>query len=199
MIRFLSIAPLLVAATACVSVLPEAETLEGLYRFGAMPVHEAVDATVIVREPDASRLFGGRAIAAEDAKGALRLVRGVEWADSATRLMQVALLDALSGDGMGVAVAAESGAQGDYELSWRVSDFTLSGTTARCGLQATLMTASSRDVVAQTSVSSTAEAAGSSNAARAQALAEAGRSCVGKIAEFLSVQTAEPSDPDSVS
>ncbi len=61
MIRFLSIAPLLLAATACVSVLPEAETPEGLYRFGAMPVHESVDATVIVREPDASRLVGGRA------------------------------------------------------------------------------------------------------------------------------------------
>ena len=90
MIRTVSLALACAALSACVSVLPEPEPPEGLYRFGPMSRQFPVDATVAVREPEASRLFGGRAIAAEDSAGALRFVRGVEWADSATRLMQVA-------------------------------------------------------------------------------------------------------------
>ncbi|MEZ5953098.1 MAG: ABC-type transport auxiliary lipoprotein family protein [Hyphomonas sp.] len=188
MIRFLTISALLAATAACVSVLPEPETPDGLYRFGAMAQQASLDATVIVREPEASRLFGGRAIAAEDSTGALRLVRGVEWADSATRMMQVALLDSFDSDGKGVAIAAESGATADYELAWRVSDFTLSGTTARCGIEATLLAARTRDVVAQTNVSSRADASGSSNASRAQALAEAGRTCVREVSRFVAAR-----------
>ena len=185
MIRRLSIVLATAALSACVSVLPEPEAPEGLYRFGAMNVHQPVEATVAIREPEASRLFGGRAIASEDDAGALRLVRGVEWADSATRLMQVAMLDALGDGGEGVAVAFESGVLADYELVWRVTDFTLAGTQARCSLEATLVDARSRKVVAQTNVVSTASSGGSTNAARALALAEAGRSCVGEISAFV--------------
>lgn len=192
MIRTLSILFASVALTACVSFLPEPEAPEGLYRFGPMPVHQAVEATVAVREPEASRLFGGRVIASEDAGGALRLVRGVEWADNATRLMQVAMLDALGDGGQGVAVAFESGVLADYELVWRVEDFTLAGTQARCSLEATLVDARSRKVIAQTNVTSSASANGSSNAARALALAEAGRACVGDVSAFV----AEKAVPD---
>jgi ABC-type uncharacterized transport system auxiliary subunit len=60
-----------------------------------------VETVVAVREPEASRLFGSRVIASEDSAGALRLVRGVEWTDNATRLMQVAMLDALDDAGQG--------------------------------------------------------------------------------------------------
>ena len=95
MIRSISLAFAMTALTACVSVLPEPEVPDGLYRFGAMTETYPVETVVAVREPEASRLFGGRVIASEDPAGALRLVRGVEWADSATRLMQVAVLDAL--------------------------------------------------------------------------------------------------------
>lgn len=185
MIRKVSIVLATAALSACVSVLPEPEAPEGLYRFGPMPVHRALAATVSVREPDASRLFGGRAIASEDGSGALRLVRGVEWADSATRLMQVAMLDALSDEGAGVAVAFDSGVSADYELVWRVDDFTLSGTLARCSLEATLIEAGSRRVVAQTNVTASAPADGSANADRAQALAEAGRACVDDVSAFV--------------
>lgn len=185
MIRTLSILFASVALTACVSFLPEPEAPEGLYRFGPMPVHQAVEANVAVREPEASRLFGGRVIASEDAGGALRLVRGVEWADNATRLMQVAMLDALGDGGEGVAVAFESGVLADYELVWRVEDFTLAGTQAHCSLEATLVDARSRKVISQTNVTSSASASGSSNAARALALAEAGRACVGDVSAFV--------------
>lgn len=196
MIRSLSIAFAAVALSACVSVLPEPEAPDGLYRFGAMTQTYPVDAVVAVREPEASRLLGGRVIASENTAGALRLVRGVEWADNATRLMQVALLDAVNDAGAGVAVAYESGARADYELVWRIEDFSLAGTQARCSLEGTLVEARSRKVVAQTNVASTAAATGSANEARALALAEAGRSCVARIAGFVSEKAvaAEPAD-----
>jgi ABC-type uncharacterized transport system auxiliary subunit len=192
MIRSIILAAALVALPACVSVIPEPEVPEGLYRFGAMTETYPVETVVAVREPEASRLFGGRVIASEDGAGALRLVRGVEWADNATRLMQVAVLDALDDAGAGVAVALETGARADYELVWRIEDFTLAGTLARCDLEATLVEANTRKVVAQTNVSSSANADGSTNAARALALAEAGRACVGQVAGFVSERAVAP-------
>ena len=186
MIRSISITFAAIALSACVSVLPEQEAPEGLYRFAAPTATYPLDAVVAVREPEASRLFGGRAIASEDQAGSLRLVRGVEWADNATRLMQMAMLDALDDKGAGVAVAFESSVQSDYELVWRVEDLTLAGTLARCRLEATLVEAGTRKVIAQTNVAAETPAAGSSNAERAQALASAGRACAGQIAGFVS-------------
>ncbi|KJS36585.1 MAG: hypothetical protein VR74_12120 [Hyphomonas sp. BRH_c22] len=178
--------------SACVSVLPEQKVPEGLYRFGPMEALHMIDASVVIREPEASRLFGGRAIAAEDSSGALRLVNGVEWSDSATRMMQVALLDTLGGINGGVAVASDTGAPTDYELAWRISDFTLSGTTARCRIEATLLEGRSRKVLAQTNVSTTAIALDSKNAARAKALTDAGRACVSDIAAFVAERAVAP-------
>ena len=178
--------------SACVSVLPEQKVPEGLYRFGPMEALHMIDASVVIREPEASRLFGGRAIAAEDSSGALRLVNGVEWSDSATRMMQVALLDTLGGSNGGVAVASDTGAPTDYELAWRISDFTLSGITARCQIEATLLEGRSRKVLAQTNVSTTAIALDSKNAARAKALTDAGRACVSDIAAFVAERAVAP-------
>ncbi len=185
--RMLLALGLCIALPGCVSVLPEQQTPEALYRFGPMqPMHD-LDAVIRIREPEASRLIAGRAIAAEDTSGALRLVRGVEWSDNATRMMQVALLDTLGGGGAGVAVASDTGAETDYELAWRIEDFTLAGTTARCNLEATLMDGRTRKVVAQTNVSTTALALDDSNGSRAKALTDAGRACVSDVAAFLAV------------
>lgn len=192
MIRRFTLILAAVGLSACVSVLPEQKAPEGLYRFGPMEALHMIDASVVIREPEASRLFGGRAIAAEDSSGALRLVNGVEWSDSATRMMQVALLDTLGGSNGGVAVASDTGAPTDYELAWRISDFTLSGTTARCRIEATLLEGRSRKVLAQTNVSTTAIALDSKNAARAKALTDAGRACVSDIAAFVAERAVAP-------
>tara|TARA_R110002111_G_scaffold1195_6_gene8387 strand:- start:1219 stop:1809 length:591 start_codon:yes stop_codon:yes gene_type:complete len=192
MIRRLVLLLAATSLTACVSVLPEQKAPEGLYRFGPMDALHMIDASVVVREPEASRLFGGRAIAAEDSYGALRLIKGVEWSDSATRLMQVALLDTLGGDNGGVAVASDTGAPTDYELAWRISDFTLSGTTARCRIEATLLEGRTRKVLAQTNVSTSAVALDGNNAARAKALTDAGRACVSDVAAFVAERAVAP-------
>ena len=110
MIRILATGLAACSLAACVSVLPEPKVPEGLYRFAPMETVYDLEDSVIVREPDASRLVAGRAIASEDSSGALRLVPNVEWTDSSTRLMQMAMLDALQGQGAGKAIAPETGA-----------------------------------------------------------------------------------------
>jgi cholesterol transport system auxiliary component len=127
MLRRIAITLAAASLASCVSLLPEQKVPEGLYRFGPTETVHPIDASIIIREPEASRLFGGRAIASEDSSGALRLVPGVEWTDSATRMMQIALLESLGGEGGGVAIGSDTGADADFELAWRMSDFTLSG------------------------------------------------------------------------
>jgi len=189
MIRIFTASLAILGVSACVSVLPEAKVPEGLYRFGPMEAVYDLDASIIIREPEASRLVAGRAIAAEDSSGALRLVRGVEWADTSTRLMQTALLDLFGGAGAGVAIAPDTGAPADYELSWWVSDFTLSDTTGRCRIRATLLDGRTRKVLDQTLISTSATAEGKTNAQRARALTEAGKACVSDVAAFIAYKT----------
>lgn len=188
MFRSFCLAVCAVALTGCVSVLPEKEAPEALYRFGPMPNLHQISSSILVREPEASRLFAGRAIAAEDDQGGLRLVRGVEWTDTATRMMQTALLDTLGGTGAGVAVGSTTGAPTDYELAWRISDFTLHGDTARCRLEATLLEGRSRNVIAQDTISTTAVALSKRNADRAKALTDAGRACISDIGAFVAAE-----------
>jgi cholesterol transport system auxiliary component len=82
-----------------VNVLKQPEAPDAYYRIGPMEPMHRLTATVTIHEPEASRLFSGRTIAAEDETGALRIVRGVQWTDNATEMMQGALLDSLSGEG----------------------------------------------------------------------------------------------------
>jgi ABC-type uncharacterized transport system auxiliary subunit len=185
MMRFLSLVALL-TLTACVSVLPEQKAPEALFRFGMIEERHALTASVSVREPEASRVFAGRSIAAEGEDGGLRYLRGVQWTDNATRMLQLALIDSLGGAGGDVAFASETGAPADFELAWRISDFTLIGDKARCRLEATLMTGRGRTVVAQTDILTDAISVNASNAARAKALTDAGLACVSEVAAFVS-------------
>lgn len=189
MIRKLMIAAGLVSLAACVNVIERAEAPEAYYRIGPMQPMHRLQATITIREPEASRLFSGRAIAAEDGNGGLRIVRGVQWTDNATQMMQTALLDSLGGEGQYAAMSADASGPAEFELAWRVSEFTLFGETARCRLDATLLKGRRRAVVAQTSLATSAIALDATNAARAKALTDAGRACVSELASFIAAET----------
>lgn len=189
MIRTLMIAAGLVSLAACVNVIERAEAPEAYYRIGPMQPMHRLQATITIREPEASRLFSGRAIAAEDGNGGLRIVRGVQWTDNATQMMQTALLDSLGGEGRFAAMSADASGPAEFELAWRVSEFTLYGETARCRLDATLLKGRRRAVVAQTSLATSAVSLDATNAARAKALTDAGRACVSELASFIAAET----------
>ncbi len=182
-----------VCLIGCISVLAPPDAPDAFYRIGPMePVHR-LGAPVAVREPEASRVFAGRAIAVEGSDGAMRVLRRIQWTDSATRMMQVALLDTLGGEAGNAALAAEAGAEATYELVWRISDFTLAGTMARCRLEATLLADRSRRVAASTTVSTSAVALDTSDAARVRALTDAGRACLSELAAFIAAAS-QPTD-----
>jgi ABC-type uncharacterized transport system auxiliary subunit len=191
MIRFLIVSATIASLAGCVSVLPKTEAPEAYYRIGPIqPLYE-LTASVRIREPEASRLFSGRTLAAEDETGALRVVRGVQWTDNATEMMLGGLLDALNSDGEHAALPSGASGATEYEVTWRMSEFTLYGETARCRLDAALLKGRSRAVISQTTVSTTAVALDGSNAARAKALTDAGRACISELASFIADETAE--------
>ncbi len=187
MTRFFAIMAMVVGLGACVSVLPEPETPSALYRFG--PTAEVaglqLDRNVLISQPEAPRVLAGVEIAARDEAGAVRIIKGVEWADRAPRLLQLTLLDMLNGDGLGHALLPESGALADYHLSWRLAEFSLQGNTATASVEYILIDAKTRQALVQTTASVDIDARGSSASARAEAMAEAGRRAVEAGARFL--------------
>ncbi len=175
----------LAALGGCLSVLPEPNTPGALYRVGAVETLAQLNAHVVIREPEAPRLFAGRDMVVEGADGGLKLVAGAQWAGRFTRLVQVALIDALAG-GEGMALDASSGAPGAYELSWRVADIAVKGARARCVLDLTLLEGRTRAPVATAKVSGEALLGGNQPGDRARALSSASRACVAEAAAFVS-------------
>lgn len=179
------------AAAGCVSVIPTPKAPDGLYTIDVRDTpHVSVAKPVRVREPEAQKLFSGDAVVAIDATGAARLIEGVQWSDSATRLMQIALLDIL--DGEGAAVSGRSGASAAYELAWRLSDFSLMGQEARVELELTLLDARTRDALGQTVTSATADARSLAAVDRMAALQAAARAALSSAAEFVAAHANAP-------
>ncbi|MEL6387995.1 MAG: ABC-type transport auxiliary lipoprotein family protein [Pseudomonadota bacterium] len=171
--------------SACVSVLPEQQTPEALYRVSPPAVSVSLTENVMVREPDAPRLFAGRAIATEDSDGALRLLPGAEWADRSTRLMQTALIDTFGASDTGTAMAADGSATARHELDWRIVDLHLRRTEAVCQVVVSLYDRDARVIVGRATLSATVPAATGRNGARVGALREAATDCVAQTARFV--------------
>lgn len=183
---------------ACVSVLPEQETPKALYRLGSIPAAAGLPADIVVREPMAERVLGGQAMVIEGSDGGLRLISGVEWSGRLTRLMQTGLIDALSGDGEGIAMPEITGAPGKYELSWRIKDLSLaSGDRAVCALDLTIMEGRTREPVAHGTVQASLNVRSKTPAQRAQALSEVARECLSEAAYFVSSAVEEVYSPAS--
>ena len=175
----------LLALPGCVSVLPEPEVPSGLYRLGDIEPSVVISRDLVVREPEGGRVYSGKAMAAVGDDGALRLIRGVEWSQPASRMLQTGLLDAIGTDGGGMALAKGTGAPGDLELAWRIADFTLEGRTARCEVQLTLLDGKTRKPLAQERIEAEASASSRRASDRAAALVEAARACVHESAEAI--------------
>ncbi|MEM1086433.1 MAG: ABC-type transport auxiliary lipoprotein family protein [Pseudomonadota bacterium] len=167
--------------TGCVSVLPEPTTPDALYRIEAAATPRFINATVVIREPEAPQIMSGRAMIREDSAGAIRLIPSVEWAGRSTRLMQLALVDSLVGD-LGGAVLPESGVQAEYEVSTRLSTLGFVGDAAVCNGTVNLVNLKTRQIVRQSRI----EARTSDSEARsAQTLKGASEACVEQIASFV--------------
>ena len=175
-----------ISLSGCVSVLPEPEVPSGLYRLGNIEPSAAIKHNLVVREPEGGRVYSGNAMAAIGDDGALRLIRGVEWAQPASRMLQLGLLDAIGTDGAGLALDKTTGAPGDLELAWRMSTFALDGDFARCELELTLLEGRSRKPLTQMRIETSVPTSSDRAADRAAALTEAARACVHESASAIS-------------
>lgn len=170
-----------IALGGCVSVLPEPEVPDALYRISATGTPTVISQTVMVREPDAPQIMSGRAMVREDGSGAIRLVPGIEWAGRSTRLMQLALVDSFGGGDGGV-VLPESGIKADYELSIRFTTLGFQGEAAICQGAASLIDVRTRQIVAQDRI----DVSQAGPQTGATALKAASEACVTEFATFLS-------------
>ncbi|MEL6663098.1 MAG: ABC-type transport auxiliary lipoprotein family protein [Pseudomonadota bacterium] len=187
MVKVKAFAALVLAAsaTACVSVLPAQEVPKALFRLDPITPVDGLTTNVVVREPTSTRVFGGQGMVVEGADDGLRLIGGVEWAGRLTRLMQVGLVDALSGGEDAIAVTELSGAPGGREVVWRISDMTIMGDQAVCALDITILDGRTREPIADGDVRREEPVRGTNAPARAQALSAVGTACVEAAAEFI--------------
>ena len=175
------------ALSACVSVLPKPVVPDALYRLGPAPAlqNASVDRLVLVREPEAPRILAGSEIAVRDGQGAIRLMKGAEWADRLPRMFQMTLLDHLGTDGRGFALLPEAGVRADMELSWRLSEFALQERTALAQAELVLLDGKTRVPLKKLTVKSTKQASSDAPGARAEALSEAGRDIISQAGQFI--------------
>jgi len=181
---FFSIALLSTALTACVSVLPEPDVPDALYKIEASVEHPGLTENILVREPEAARLIAGQGLVSERGDGGLRLVAGAEWAGPATRQIQFAMIDSFSADSDGHALAPEIGAMADYELASRIADLKLQGERATCRMLVSVIRSDDRSLLARTEIEASSTARGRSSADRAIALRAAASDCAAQASLF---------------
>ncbi|NQY97183.1 MAG: membrane integrity-associated transporter subunit PqiC [Henriciella sp.] len=180
-ISVLALAPLL---SGCLSVLPEPATPDALYRVEAAQKFDGLSEHLIVREPEAPRLIAGQGMVSESADGGLRLVPSVEWSGSATRQIQLAMIDSFQVGDAGNALLPEMGVSAAFELGSQLKTLSLRGNTARCVMTLSLVTTGDRQLVALTEVSASKTAGSDRNRDRATALREAASDCAAQAAQF---------------
>lgn len=182
-----------VALVGCVSVLPQPEAPDALYRLEATQDYSGLAQNLIVREPEAPRLLAGQGIVSESSDGALRLIPGVEWAGSATRQMQLAMIDSFEVGQGGFAVLPELGVIAPFELASQLKIFNLQGETAVCKMSVSLVTTGKRALLARTEIRARETALSNSARDRAQALRRAGSDCAAQVAAFV-IETVPDAD-----
>ena len=184
------------ALSACVSVLPEPSAPDALYRIEAGQDYAGLTQNVTIREPEAPRLLAGQGLGSEASDGALRLIPGVEWSGSATRQLQLAMIDSFAsgaGGEPGHALLPELGVIAPVELASQLKVFNLRGDTAICEMTVSLVTSGKRDLLARTEISARAVADSRSGRDRAQALRLAGSDCAAQAARFA-IETLEAAE-----
>ncbi|MBI1340236.1 hypothetical protein GC169_08530 [bacterium] len=183
--------------SACVSVLPDPVTPIALIvlpssraQAPAMPLR----ADVNVFPPDASRALGGVDIPVSQDQELVYLPE-VRWADASPRLLQGAVLDALSNaGGEGRAAPAQLGVRAPYDLRWRIVDLAVGrgGGVAICTVEAMLIESSTRRILAQQRFESVEQPSGRSPRERAAALALATQRTADAVASFVASEATPP-------
>jgi ABC-type uncharacterized transport system auxiliary subunit len=191
-------AVLAVSLSGCVNILPKPNVPLALIE---LPADRAkapatpLRADVAVMPPDAGRAYSGVDIAVRKEQELVYLA-DVRWADNAPRLMQGAVIEALSkAGGDGQAAPGQLGARVDYDVRWRIIDLSTGYDVApvRVEVEASLVDSHNRRIIAQQRFSATGVPTSSKPRERAAALAIAAQTVADQVAVFVT-EKAEPKD-----
>ena len=189
-VRILPVLVLSAALGGCFSVLPEPQIPSALIALPADRAQAPADplqTDVSVYPPDSTRAFAGVDIAVRTDQEMVYL-GDVRWVDAAPRLLQNAVVDSLAkAGGDGRAVTAQIGARVDYEVRWRIIDFSASRDAGpvRVEVAVSLLDALTRRMVAQDTFSATGAPSDRAPRARAAAPALAAQSVADQVATFV--------------
>lgn len=184
----------------CVSVLPEPVVPAALITLPASRAkapEAPLNADVNIFPPDATRAWAGSDIPVTDQQEMVFL-SDVRWADTAPRILQNAVVDALSGaTGPGRAFTAQQATRSDYDLRWRIVDMSVGkgALPVHVKVDATLVDSRGRRVVSQKSFAAEAVPAGATQRDRGAALAVAAQTVADQVAAFVAVEAKEKPDP----
>ena len=196
-LRALASAALLVLAAGCVSVLPEPKAPDALLELPdsrAQAPEGRLLNDVVVYPPDSNRAFAGVNIPVRSEQE-LVFLSDMRWADVAPRLMQQAVVNALSkAQGDGRAATAELATRGDFDLRWRIIDMSVTGNAGPVNVvvEASVVETLSRRIIAQDRISSTRQPSSGSTQDRAAALALAAQDVANTVAEFVAAKAVRP-------
>jgi cholesterol transport system auxiliary component len=192
------------ALGGCFSVLPEPEIPSALISLPSDRATAPADpllADVAVYPPDSTRAFAGIDIAVRSDQEMVYL-GDVRWVDTAPRLLQGAVVDALAkAGGAGRAAPAQLAARTDYDVRWRIVDLSASKDVGpvRVEVEASLMDSTTRRMIAQETFKAEGTPTDRAPRARAAALAIAAQSVADQVAAFATKNAvAKPPRPPSV-
>ena len=113
-------------ATGCVSVLPDPEPANVIYRLDVAGEKSETNLSApIIRidRPTAARLVGTRKIIVSPDAQRLAVAGGAEWADSLPNMVQKALVDKMSTYNAITGVMPSAGAKSDYRVHVNIDNF----------------------------------------------------------------------------
>ncbi len=184
------------ALGGCLSVLPEPvipAALIALPADRAQTPSDPLRADVAVYPPDSSRAYSGVDIAVRKDQEMVYL-GNVRWVDTAPRLLQGAVVDALSAaGGNGRAAPAQLGARTDYDVRWRIVDLSTSreAGAVHAEVEVSILDSATRRMIAQAPFKAEGLPRSREPRDRAAAMAIAAQSVANQVAAFVA-KTVEP-------
>ncbi len=154
----------------------------------------AIDRQLVVATPSAPAMFDGSRIVARPRPGELAYLSGVAWPDSAPRMLQDALVEALSASGLRAVARQGQGLRGDWLLNLQIVrfevDYSAGEAAGRVEIEALLVDARSGRALARKRFEDAVPAPRGDSRVGAEALLSATRGVIAGIAEWTAGQPA---------
>lgn len=179
----------------CVSVLPEPDPANSIYRLSSdlqKAEYRASAPVIRVETPSADRLVGTRRIVVSPDANRMAVAGGAEWADSLPKLIQKSMVENLASRSDVVGVIPRVGAKSDYRIHINVDNFEarfdngpLAAPLVIVAYTATFAESGSRDLLGTRQFTTTQRAGGYAVSEIVSAMNSANNANLDKMADWI--------------